>query len=349
MKALVCVIGSTVLVGACAAPVPTVTELGTPGVSSAALDVNNAGVIVGFSSPSDGSARVAVEFAQNGNVEALSDLAGSEGCEALAVASTGTIVGACYAAAVLPPSRRAVTWDAAGTVRDLGPVWPGQPGLPDVVPEDINQHGVIVGWVQFEAPREGRTHAWVYDPGSGFQELPAPENARATRAIAINDAGEIVGSAALIEAGSANRMIAVKWTAGDRVFTELPLPSGCVPPLPGRVWGEAADINDKGVIVGHCNSGALIWRAAAEPAAFLPAPPRQPQDTDVGAQAVGVNDAGEVIGRSFHGQGDVVLQRGVAWTPQGRAVDLGQVSPTAINDSGLIVGADGNRAVRVDW
>lgn len=345
-KVFVAISSSAVLAGCSAAQV---TELGTLGGTSAALDVNNAGLIVGFSSRADGSARIAVEFAENGDVEGLPDLGGSEGCEALAVASTGTIAGACYAAGVLPPSRRAVTWDAARAVRDLGPVRPGQPAPADVVPEDINRHGVIVGSVQFESPREGRTYAWVYDPASGFKELPASENARATRAIAINDAGDIVGSAALIEAGSPDRMIAVRWTAGDHVFTALPLPSGCVPPLPGRVRAEAADINDKGVIVGHCGSVALIWRAAAEPAAFLPPPPRQPLDTDVGALALGINDAGEVIGRSFHGQGDILLQRGVAWTAQGRGVDLGQVSPTAINNSGLTVGANGNRAVRIDW
>jgi hypothetical protein len=156
-----------------------------------------------------------------------------------------------------------------------------------------------------------------------------------------------VGQARVGDSSTPIQTVPLIWRGLFRTFSVLPLPAECDKGS-GRS-GAALDINDQGVIVGTCASRAIIWRTPSSTAELLPSPARLPNDTDLQVYAEALNDHGAIVGRAVHIQGDVRIHQELGWTADGRIVELGDVLPTAINDSGETVGSRGDRAVRVRW
>lgn len=122
-------------------------------------------------------------------------------------------------------------------------------------PADQNGSGTIVGTAGFVLPGTGhvRQHAFQSNDGK-LAKLPIPEGYENSRAIAINEAGDITGT--ISEPGEAIR-VAVRWPAAE---------PGTVTILPGMppanaIGPEAVDEDGAILLVTPDNDGSLaIWR-----------------------------------------------------------------------------------------
>ncbi len=225
-------------------------------------------------------------------------------------------------------------------------------GLPPVLPSyasDINSSGQISGSYD---DLGGYAHAFFWSSETGMQLL-GNLGGNYSNALAINDAGQIVGQAATGSSdqaylwSSSTGMVAVGNTAtevawdinssGQMACTQVPYPytidyqAICGPGLstvavlvgiPNNGFGRLA-INDNGWIIGSAGEG-FLWTPGGVTnfgTSFLP---------------VDINNAGEVIG-SYEG-------RPAVWTAAGgiQVLSLGsfgsEVRLTGINDNGQIVG-----------
>jgi uncharacterized membrane protein len=176
---------------------------------------------------------------------------------------------------------------------------------------DLNADAVSVGDV------DGQAAAWV---NGELTMLQVPAGVIGSQALAINDAGQIVGTASL--PGDVNNSPVI-WQNKDQEMTVLP----------GGV-GRAVDINNAGEIVGasldegqNFIRGAYWASATAEPQ-FLKGPTGQPC-----GEPDAINDRSEMVG--FCGNGAAY------WSgPTANAVALGSGTSgaTGINELGQIVG-----------
>jgi probable HAF family extracellular repeat protein len=171
---------------------------------------------------------------------------------------------------------RAVFWPATGGVHEIGTLVPSlaPPGfLGNSMAFGINDHGVIVG---VSDSVSGVEHAFILDPavaimrdlGSLVPLTMLPGTPDPSRALAINNQGDIVGEAAGVD------------SAGNVVSRAFVLPSGALamqdlgtllpdPANPARFLGESAAfaINDLGIIVG--DSDAVIPATPSKAPAFF--------------------------------------------------------------------------------
>jgi probable HAF family extracellular repeat protein len=183
---------------------------------------------------------------------------------------------------------------------------------------DINDSGVVVG---YETDAAGASTAFRWTAASGIVPLSAV--GAGTKAVAINRAGEAVGSDAAH---------AVYWAAGSTTPVILPDLGGSSP------VSTAGGINAAGQIVGttvgtdpvtHLTTKRGFITTAAGPAA----PVGPAEDNDGRPVTNAVNDAGTVVGsdNSLHA---------FAWTAGSGVTDLGVPFGAAcsINNSGVIAG-----------
>jgi uncharacterized membrane protein len=325
-----------------------ITELGTLGGTSAATAVNDQGLVIGSSAESNSFTNEAVKFLANGVVERLPLPPGAASCTASAIASDGSISGSCiFFNGNIPFESRAVLWDPAGVIRDIGVLGPNH----RTTANDINNHGVVVGSADQSRPAEGYFEPWVYDPSVGrITPLPTPMAASRVQAVGINDAGDIIGAGYITRlSGESSDFMPMIWRGPERTVSVLRVPSSCRAAGGNRVNASATAINNHGVIVGSCDAGALIWRTPSSVGELLPAPARLPNDASVRAWASALNDEGKIVGAATHSQGDTSTLRGVGWHADGRLVDFGDAIPAAINNAGLTVGRRGERAVQMTW
>jgi hypothetical protein len=153
----------------------------------------------------------------------------------------------------------------------------------------------------------------------------------ATGAVALNNAGEVVGSAPFGLAAER------AWVAAPgRTQTHLPLP-------PGRMSSRAYDINELGVIAGVVSSVAYadpsfggvgaLWTPNGAGGYTVQELGRLPGD--IGSAATALNDIGDVVG---HSQGSQ-YRRAVLFTATG-VLDLtptGAFDPKGVNNQRLVV------------
>lgn len=187
------------------------------GLSSTALDVNEHGEIVGYSS----SITEGFAFKYSGGT--MIELGRGS---ASAINDAGHVVGT-------GDSQRAVLWNETG-VHELGTLGGARSSA-----EDINTCGTIVGSAE---RADGTLVAFKYQSGV-MQELLAPE--APSKALAVNDYGEIVGTYGpydtygfLHTAGSTYPLVDV--IPDDGCWTTL----------------KPVDINDRGEIVGIGQRGS---------------------------------------------------------------------------------------------
>ena len=187
----------------------------------------------------------------------------------------------------------------------------------------INASGDVAG-AAGSFPSE---HAVVCDSSGNLTVLPMPEGATSSRAVAINDLGQVAG---LIEVGGFQE--AAVWDA-DGSITRL----GFLPD--GGPFSSAQDINNEGEVVGLANLGseyrAFHWdRAGAIEPLALPS-------GATGSMAMAINDSGLIVGNA-HAPAQPTLA--VLWE-EGVPIALTPLAPGAatsagdINELGQIAGS----------
>lgn len=133
------------------------------------------------------------------------------------------------------------------------------------------------------------SYATVWDTRTGTMQI-LPGNYASSSAAAINDHGQIVGSA-LSYGQSATH--AVVWTLGSPITVQD------LNGLPGDVMSSALDINNEGQVVGYGSSSAYGSRAHAILWTLGPTPTAR----DIG----NLGTEGETYARAINDKGDVLI------------------------------------------
>ncbi|HLK61095.1 MAG TPA: hypothetical protein VKU00_31320 [Chthonomonadaceae bacterium] len=303
--------------------------------SSEALAINNAGVIVGWSTASDGYTH-AVQWASGTNTPAaLPMLSGWTNSVATAInnASPALIVG--YANNE-SGAQHAVAW-SSGTMIDLGTLSGGASSQA----LGVNSSGVVVGWSTNSA---GQKHAAQWANGA-VTDLGTYGTDAVSSATAINEVGEAVGWSGIMETSpvfmGAN---AVTWSSGRiSVLSELQIKSG---KLAHGQGGDALAINNnaKPVIVGADG----FWQAG-QPYTYLDYAAVEWTGKTVSAivnvgwdalyLATGVNDSGQVVGWDTNYSPPLSPDPPQGWTLSAGTLTYLPISEAlGISNSGLIVG-----------
>jgi probable HAF family extracellular repeat protein len=180
---------------------------------------------------------------------------------------------------------------------------------------DINAQGWVLGHAY---PR-----SWIWRPSTGVQWIDPPAGHSSFQAEAINDLGQVVGRA------SGGAFI---WENGTfRAF------------LPAGYSGSPYDINNAGTVVGSAwassRQGSFRWDAATG-FSFLGGTPD-------GAEALSINDAGDITGWFEAAPG---VHHAYRWR-NGERLDLGVLKgPSSvgigISNYGVVVGRDATAPFR---
>jgi probable HAF family extracellular repeat protein len=292
--------------------------------SSTAGAVNGAGRIVGVMSFPTAPFNRAVMWVA-GTPEELPRLCATCNSTATDVNDAGDVSGSVTTA---DGFTSAAVW-SSGTVTALPPL----PGHASAMALSINNSGVLAG-LSTNGDGVPRPVRWVNGLPEDLGHLDSGDTPFGV-ALAINDAGEIVGSVRPLDGQSERGFV---WR--DGVMTGLQTP-------PGETCNEfSAGLanNDSGLIVGYvfidCRQTAAVWDhgvlrtlpALAEIPMF-PAP-------QGGGSALDVNERGDIVGLGNPSFGPAALWR------NGDAINLGALEPQTlpngvafdVNDAGVVVG-----------
>lgn len=235
----------------------------------------------------------------------------------------GDVVGAAVSGYLT--ESRAVAYDVDG-VHDLGSLGGGVS-----VAKGINRDGVVVGRSTLKG-KERRMSAFVWTEDDGMQQLRGLTECGFSSAMAINDAGVIVGTSDT----ECDERHAVMWSPNTLVWDLGTL---------GGTFSNASAINKHGQVVGRSGtecgeSHAFIWS-------------KEEGMRDLGvlegklSGARGINSHAEVVGYATDEKGKVGA---FMWTEKEGMFFLGYLGcgefsiANAVNDDGVVVGiafADG--------
>jgi uncharacterized membrane protein len=350
MKTMLIAIAVVSAANACTEP-RVITEVIPQGVPNGTLvspvDIGDDGtVVVAVNS-------TAALLQENGAITQFPLPPGYTTCTPARRANDRTIVGTCSRQPTDPAlaSTFAVFWDASGAAHEID-----TENLTNTSAIDINDNGIVVGYATQGTART----PWIYNLRTlELTVLSVPEGSIDTVASAINDSGDIVGTASFVELPRARP---VMWANGTLALRSLLAPA--------YLDVFAHGINDTGVIVGEARdpagtpllprNGTLVWESAAVAPIALPlplAPPYSFSGRDWGTRgaARAINDDGRIIGEYGLIQNSI-YSRGALWTKDRRAVDVDDgIIPVAINSFGRVVATrrplDGpsQGALLIDW
>ncbi|MCC7406584.1 MAG: DUF3466 family protein [Phycisphaeraceae bacterium] len=261
-------------------------------------------------------------------------------------------------------SKQAVRWDASGLPTILDDLGAAADGSNYSLADGINSAGVAVGSAQKYGPQDvflgSRAVRW--DPGSTTAvELGhlGTDSSGYTYAQAkdINDAGVIIGIAAKFDRYDSDLLIgdrAVRWDPGSTTPVELALP-------PEGLFSVSTVqhlmINNAGMIAGmvghHTSTSRYVMRALRWDPSGVVTELTLPANyvADSYGYMAGLNEPGVVIGNFTvrTPEGISLGQRALRWDPSTtiatvlpclglRADGYGSATPSAISNTGLIVG-----------
>ena len=204
---------------------------------------------------------------------------------------------------------------------------------------DINSAGVVAGSAE-GGPMSGTYRGFVA-PGNSITLLPVlpglslDESWDNSKALALNDAGDIVG----FSPAPGARSHAVRWTGGSAISDLGTL---------GGTNSEAVDINNAGQVIG---TSQIAGNAATHAFLWSSGTGMQDLNTLLGANittVVEINDAGQIVGAYTAPSGQSHAFR---YTPGTGLLDLGTLggttsAPTGLNGRGEVIGtstlADGS-------
>ncbi|MBN2216979.1 MAG: DUF3466 family protein [Pirellulales bacterium] len=306
-----------------AAPAPRyeVVDLGTlDGWPAGACDINAGGQVAGYYY----SSRQERAFLYDGGVmRDIGDLSGIRlTAEARAISDAGHVVGD------MRPyeGHRYPFLYHNGTLTDLTDSFGDD--RPEGVAHDVNNAGHVVGYLDF--PNE-TAHAFVYHDGT-WTDLGTPGHS--SEAFAVNEAGQIVGSADLPTGSHA-----FLYDAGTMIDLGT---------LPDYTYASRAyDINDLGQVAGYSYAGQQQGHAFLYDHGTM---------TDLGTfgeyqtvVARSINNHGQIVGTGF--KIDYPTSRHAFLWDSGTIIDLNMLIDTSdgmtfknawgINDAGWIVGIGG--------
>ena len=259
-------------------------SLGPPQTDSLARGINKRGDVVGDSAFISGWPYTRHGFLwRDGVLTDLGTLAGKTDSYAAAINDHGDIAGTSYT-----PGRgtQIVLW-RNGTITDLG-----QAGGSDAVVTGMNNRRQIIGYAVFGS----FSRPFIWQDGV-FTYLPALSDA--TYPWAINDRGEIAGSASFDD----GTQRAVLWRDGAIIDLGR---------LPGSRYTSALGINDHGQVVGFALNPdirtyrAFVWEDGRT--TELPPLPGSPW-----AVAAAINNHGEIVGFGPNARDDGHLA--IMWIP----------------------------------
>jgi probable HAF family extracellular repeat protein len=251
--------------------------------------------------------------------------------------------------------RRAFVWTSQGGMQDIGSLGGG--GL-ESIGVHINNQGQVAGWSMTGAGYD--THAYVWSAGDGMQDLGKGA------AWALNNHGAVVTGGQLLRPGEAAQALPSGfsgYTLNDKeqmagimsvgTGTHVALLDhgqlkdlGALPS--SSEWAYAHELNERGDVAGVSivSPGvehAVVWRnggAAIDLGDFA--------GGYDGSRALGINDAGFVVGYGTTDGPGLGWVRAAIWNPEGVMTNLNDQIPsasgwalaqaTAINENGQIVG-----------
>lgn len=229
----------------------------------------------------------------------------------------------------------AIVWDTSGTCTDLGAL----PGGSDSRAYCVNQSGQVAGWSTnaqgtMEAVRWDSSGVTDLGPGSAYGinasgQVVGESSGEAVMwdadgtmhdidpgiAYGINDDGCVVGGLATTTAFGIQTRHAFSWSVADGLVD--------LGTLDGAIGSSARSINTDGSIVGVSIVNDDYGQA------FL-ATAGQDWQTIGDGTAMGVNDAGQVIGNSLLGEGFI-------WDSVSGSIALG-MSANGLNEAGWVAG-----------
>lgn len=310
-----------------------ITGLGTlGGTQSAATAINDHGQVIGSSTVKSGSRHAFLW--QNGRMRDLGTLGGRQSA-ATAINDHGQVVGW---STTTSGAHHAFLWQN-GRMRDLGTL-----GGNKSEANAINNHGQVVGWstlkpgpdpnnpTQYPDPRRA-THPFLWQTGrmtdlGTFRGLPI------STAVAINERGDVIGTASWWSGGNLHESKAFSWQKGR--LTALPTRGG------DDTYAIA--INNRGEIAGGSQdadtwSHPVLWRNGKLTDLGLIGTHAGDAFSGTGG-ASAINDIGQVVGEITKGQAGHAF----VWQ-DGLMTDLGKLGGTeseaiAINEHGQVVGTN---------
>jgi probable HAF family extracellular repeat protein len=247
---------------------------------------------------------------------------------AVDVNDSGEAVGNTSLSSPAPPAAYGFTWTAAGGMNLLLGLHHGD--TPNVVA--VNNQGQVIG---NNVPSSGVTHAVFWSAGNVITDLGSLTATGGSQATAINNNGEVVGSASTALADDA-----FAWTSAGGMVDLGHLGPGS---------SSATAVNDAGQVVGYGYTGhfsdvhAFSWTPAGGMVDLgtLGGPNSQP---------FAINSHGQVVGWTTTAGG---IQAAFSWTAAGGMVDLGNLGGAggsqamAINNNGVVVGR--SETATGDW
>ena len=216
---------------------------------------------------------------------------------------------------------RPVIWQD-GVVRDLLP-----PGYITGWALDVNESGQAVGWIYSST---GNLLPFIWSEATGLRPLPTLPGETQNGAMAINDAGVVVGWSG---------RSAVRWVNGVlEVLHTLP-----------NQWSAAVDINNHGTVVGYYEPAfndvirnAWVWTSGSGAADL-------PTLSGTSGTPSGINDLGQVIGNGPASGGYLAFIRENGVTRPLFSPAFAGASATGISEVGHVVGnlPDGRAIMRM--
>ena len=261
-------------------------DLGTlGGSSSVAFAINDAGDVAGYSLLAGNMTSHAFRYTSSGGMEDLGALSGDPnvGTVAFAINASGQVLGIGQLVGNGP--QHPVLWTSGKGLQDLGtlggdlvvPLGPDNLGLA------LNDLGQATG-SSFLSDHVTQ-HAFLWDPNTGLQDLGTLPGGTGSRALGINNNGEVVGES--FTNSSLTTGHAFRWTQAGGMQDLGTL---------GGVWSQAFLINSSGTIVGNSNLGGI----GSPTHAFVWTPELGMQDLSLPGKhdclAAGLSRMGEVLG-----------------------------------------------------